>query len=45
MEVDYQAHSMECPAYDALMEVLDMKKDQDLVTFFKKVMERRSEKG
>ena len=43
MEMGYQAHSTECPAYDDLREGLDMKEDQDLVTFFKKVMERRSE--
>jgi hypothetical protein len=42
-EVDYQAHSMECPAYDDLREGLDMEKDQDLVTYFRKVMDRRSE--
>ena len=43
LEVDYQAHSMECPSYDDLREGLDMDKDQDLVTFFRKVMDRRSE--
>ena len=41
LEIDYQAHSMVCPAYDDLREGLDMEKDQDLVTFFKKVMESR----
>jgi hypothetical protein len=41
--VDYQAHSMECPAYDDLREGLDMDKDLDLVTFFRKVMDRRNE--
>ena len=44
MEVDYQSHSMECPAYNDLRVGLDMKKDQDLVAFFRMVMERRSEK-
>jgi hypothetical protein len=34
---------MECPSYDDLREGLDMDKDQDLVTFFRKVMDRRSE--
>ena len=43
IEVDYQAHSMECPAYVDLKDGLDMEKDQDLVTFFRLVMERRSE--
>ena len=43
LEVDYQAHSMECPSYDDLREGLDMDKDQDLVSFFRKVMDRRSE--
>jgi hypothetical protein len=43
MEVDYQSHSMECPAYNDLRVGLDMKKDQDLVAFFRMVMERRSE--
>ena len=41
--MDYQSHSMECAAYEDLREGLDMEKDQDLVTFFKKVMDRRSE--
>ena len=44
MEVVYQSHSMECPAYNDLRVGLDMKKDQDLVAFFRMVMERRSEK-
>ena len=40
MEVNYQSHSMECPAYDDLRVGLD----QNLVAFFKMVMGRRSEK-
>ena len=43
VEVDDQAHSMQCPAYDDLREGLDMGKDQDLIEFFRKVMDRRSE--
>ena len=41
--VDYQAHSMECPSYEDLREGLDMERDLDLVTFFRKVMDRRNE--
>ena len=43
LEVDYQAHSMTCPAYDDLREGLDMEKDQDLVSYFRMIMKRRSE--
>ena len=43
LAVDYQAHFMECPSYEDLREGLDMDKDLDLVTFFRKVMDRRNE--
>ena len=38
---DSQCHALVCKAYDDLREGMDINKDADLVTFFKKVMERR----
>ena len=40
---DTQDHvATECPSYDDLWIGLDLKKDADLVTFFRTVMERRA---
>ena len=44
MEVDTQAHAMECLAYADLRDGKDMNSDRDLVNFFRKVMERRDMK-
>ena len=42
--LDTQTHATECPAYSDLRDGLNFELDCDLVTFFRRVMERRMEK-
>ena len=42
--LDTQSHATECPAYSDLREGLNLTVVCDLVTFFRRVMERRTEK-
>ena len=40
--IETQSHILSCPAYVTLREDMDLNKDEDLVRYFKKVMEIRN---
>ena len=40
-EVDTQSHVLQCMEYEDLREDMDMKKDDDMIKYFRKVLNRR----